>query len=299
MKAVYSPYILQKKHRLNSRELTNTQQGAIIKIMDRENWGVADICPKPELGDDLLENEIKNKGVLYLRAVELALEDLEARSKKVSLLQNKPIKNNILILDYKTIDLNQAQYAKQTVKIKADRDIASLSRILNDLEADVTVRLDFNSILNVEEYEAFLNLLSAGAKKKIEYVEDPTIFNTKWKSWNSIIPLAFDFQQAVYNSEFSKYLIIKPSRQRVGTGLNNVTLTSAMDHPIGVAHGLRIAQMVSENICGFSTLDLFEKSSFDKYFEQIGNSLNFTSLALNDFGIGMSGELQKLIWIDL
>ena len=161
------------------------------------------------------------------------------------------------------------------------------------------MRIDFNSILTLEEFEALLSLLSAEAKSKIEYIEDPTRFNIKWKNWNNIIPLAFDFQQTEYNPNFAKYLIVKPSRQRLMSGLINFTLTSAMDHPIGVAHGLRMAQNFAQNDSGFLTLDLFEKTDFNKYFEQNGSYLNFSSMALNDFGIGMSDELNKLKWVDL
>lgn len=299
MRAIYSPYHLKKKTKLNSQEQTDTQRGVLVKIIEGDSWGVADLCPKPELEDDSLENEIKNKGFLYLRAVELALEDLEARRAKVSLLKNKFVKNNFLITDYNTADLNQALYANQTIKIKADRDIRSLSQILNNLIADVKIRIDFNSILTHEEYETFLNLLSSEAKAKIEYIEDPTIFNIKWKNWNNIIPLAFDFQQIEYNPEFAKYLIVKPSRQRLVSGLKNFTLTSAMDHPVGVAHGLRMAQNFAQNDSGFLTLDLFEKTDFDKYFDQNGSYLNFSSTALNDFGIGMCDELNKLKWVEL
>ena len=64
MKAVYSPYILHKKYKLNSQEQTDTQRGVLVKIIEGDSWGVADLCPKPELGDDSLENEIKNKGFL-------------------------------------------------------------------------------------------------------------------------------------------------------------------------------------------------------------------------------------------
>ena len=299
MRAVYSPYLLQKKIKLNSLSQLSYQQGAILKVIEGENWGVADICPKPELGDDSLENEFKHKGLLYTRATELAIEDMQARREKTSLLENKFVKNNFLIIDYKAIDLNQARYSNHTVKIKGDREITVLSRILNALVNDVLVRLDFNSVLSVDEYENFIKLLSPEAINKIEYVEDPTRFNIKWKNWNLIIPLAFDFQAVEYNSDFAKYLVIKPARQKVLRELSNYTLTSAMDHPVGIAHGLRIAQKLARNDSGFLTLDLFENGAFNKYFEQKENYLNFSFAALNDYGIGMSEELHKLKWIDL
>lgn len=295
MKIFYSRYLLKKKLLLNSQDSPGSQTGALIKIVEADYWGVADICPKPELGDDSLENEIKNRGLLFNRARELAQEDLEARRAQKSLLLNKPIVNNFLVTDYKTADLNQSRYVGQTVKIKADHDILSLSRILNGLVNDLLIRLDFNSILNAEEFRTFLKLLSSETIKKIEYIEDPTVFNAEWKNWNSIVPLAFDFQRGDYNVEYAHYRIIKPSRQKIEPDAY-YTLTSAMEHPVGLAHGLRIAQQRAQNISGFLTLNLFEPDVFNKYFEQNENHLNFSALALSDFGIGMSQELLKLQW---
>lgn len=299
MKAVYSPYLLKKKFALNSQENSDVQPGVLIKIIDGDSWGVADLCPKPELGDSTLEIEIQKKGSLFSRAVELACEDLAARKEKYSLLQNKAIKNNFLIPDYKNTDLNQDCFLKHTVKIKGDRDIKKLSQLINAISSDIKIRIDFNSILNAEEFEEFLNLLTPPAKNKIEYIEDPTEFHSNWKIWNKIIPLAFDFQKTEYNREFAKFLIIKPSRQRTDKISENFTFTSAMDHPIGVAHGLRFAQKLAQNDSGFLTLDLFENIGFNKYFSQVDCFLNFSALALNDFGIGMSEELSRLNWLDL
>ncbi len=148
MKISHSPYLLKKNNKLNSMHQSHAQSGALIKVIEGEAWGVGDLCPKPELGDDLLENEIKKKGFLFSRALELAQEDLEARLEKKSLLQNKFIKNNYLISDYRNANFNLPCYANQTVKIKADRDILSLSHLLNSLTANLRVRLDFNSCLN-------------------------------------------------------------------------------------------------------------------------------------------------------
>lgn len=300
MKTFFSPYSLRKRQRLNSLEQSSMlQPGTLIKIVDGEGWGVADLCPRIEMGDDSPENEIKKKGRLYRRSLELAAEDLNARQAKISLLQDKFVKNNFLITDYKTADLNRDIYADHTIKIKADRDVKILSHILNSLVTDIKVRIDFNSILSNEEFEVFLNLLSVRAKNKIEYIEDPTRICNEWKNWNKILPLAFDFQPGEYSAELAMFQIIKPSRQNVPGDLSHVTLTSAMDHPVGVAHGLRIAQKSARSDSGFLTLDLFENNNFQKYFEQKNNYLNFSSLALCDFGIGMSEELAKINWIEL
>ncbi len=295
IKTFLSPYSLQKRRTTNILLQLPIQRGVLLKVLDGENWGVADLCPKPELGDADYAVEIKNCGPLYRRAIELANEDLEARRNNVSLLADKPVRNNFLITDYRDTDVFRKNLSGQTVKIKGDRDIVGLSRILNALDFEVKLRVDFNSGLTGEEFEKFLALISESTRNKIEYIEDPTPICSRWKQWNTIIPLAFDFQPGEYNSEYAEVQIVKPSRQSLPTKLGRVTFTSAMDHPVGVAHGLRVAQKFATADSGFLTLDLYE-TPFEKYFVQQENDLNFSEIARSDTGIGMSAELKKLIW---
>ena len=98
MKIDFSPYELIRKSKANAKVEDVTQKGTLIRLTDaNQNWGVADICPWPALGDLDLASEIKNKGSLYLRAIELALEDLQARKENKSLLRDQWVKNNILV----------------------------------------------------------------------------------------------------------------------------------------------------------------------------------------------------------
>lgn len=299
MKINICPYQLKKKSKLNSQNLSDIQNGALVKIIEGDFWGVADVCPKPELGDVELELELKTEGNLFKRALELAEQDLKARKEKRSLLQNKFVNNNILILDYKTVDLNSQKYTDQTIKIKGDHDIENLAVKLNQTENLVKVRIDFNSCLSDEKFDSFLKLLTTDSLKKIEYIEDPTVFNSEWKEWNKKISLAFDFQKTDYDREFAKFQIIKPSRQRIPENTENVILTSAMEHPVGLAHALSLAQPYSEKILGFGTLKLFEDSGFHQFFIEDENKINFSDQILKDFGIGMTEALNKLNWQNL
>lgn len=298
IKIFLSPYALQKRRTANSLLQLSVQKGVLLKVLDGEYWGVADLCPKPELGDANYEIEIKNRGPLYRRAFELASEDLEARRNNLSLLADKPVRNNLLVTDYRTAEIFKKNFSGQTVKIKGDRDVIGLSCILNGLELEVKLRIDFNSALSCGEFDKFLSLLSASTRNKIEYIEDPTPICLEWKHWNTIIPLAFDFQPGEYSAELADFQIVKPSRQALPERRCRVTFTSAMDHPVGVAHGLRIAQKYATADSGFLTVDFYE-TGFEKYFVQQENNLNFSEAARFDTGIGMSAELEKLIWTGL
>lgn len=276
--------------------MQGVQKGALLKIVEADQYGVADICPKPELGDLSLSEEISKEGPLFKRAIQLATEDLMARKAKKSLLFDKPIKNNFLITNYKsklTVPENCS------IKIKGDSDVVALADYLNsNFAKSQSLRIDFNSQLKTEEFNLFLKLVSFEVLKKFEYIEDPTVISEHWAIWNSQVPLAADFQKTE-NAHFFKYRIIKPARESMPENLNHFTLTSAMDHPVGVAHGLRVAQRVAQNDSGFLTLDLYEDCGFNKYYNQEALFLNFSKEALTDFGIGMTEELNKLKWFTL
>ncbi len=295
MKIDFSPYELIRKSKANAKVEDVTQKGSLIRLTDaNQNWGVADICPWPALGDLDLASEIKNKGSLYLRAIELALEDLQARKENKSLLRDQWVKNNILVNDYHNFNFNNSLLKNCVLKIKGDQRIEELLRVLNALPVVKSLRIDFNAVLSVEEFQFFLK--SYQGLNKIEYIEDPTDFNeTMWFQWNQIIPLAADFVKA--QSGYT-YKMIKPSRESVVTS-KKITITSAMDHPVGVAHALRMAQKQAQNESGLLTLDLYETTAFHSYFiYQNQDEINFSPQALNDTGIGMTAELCKLSWRD-
>ena len=283
MKISYSKYLLAGK---NSQP---SQAGALLRVESDGFFGVADICPKPQFGDLALEDEMKVQGPLFQRALELATEDLQARKSGNSLLLNKAVANNILVTNYRLPEI----VASRTYKIKADSDFDSLLEVCGKVPK---ARLDFNSSLSPAEFEKFLERLTPELKSRIEYIEDPTELNEKWKVWNRVIPLAFDFQKAAYSPELASYWIIKPSRQRVPALDSHVTLTSAMEHPVGVAHGLRLAQQLAHSVSGFSTLGLYEDCGFNRFFEQQGEFLNFSASAIGGTGIGMSDELEAQKW---
>lgn len=296
MKVQYSPYSLIKKNKVNALDHTSTQDGALIRILntDENVWGVADLCPWPSLGDLTLQQELKQKGLLLRRALQLAEEDLKARQEKKSLLYDQWVDNNLLVSDYMHFDFKNPKYAGHTFKIKADQQLFRLIETLQAAPKDLVFRLDFNSVLTRDEFQLFLNHVSAFVQ--IEYIEDPCSYDEKlWKKWNELIPLAADF---VSVKDLDLIRIFKPAREEQPN--QDVVVTSAMDHPVGVAHALRIAQKVAKKKSGLLTLDLYEPTDFHSYFTYRNLSeINFTAKALNDFGIGMTEELQALSWKDL
>ncbi|AGH94800.1 hypothetical protein [Pseudobdellovibrio exovorus] len=304
MKLSCSSYRLKKRTALNALTQESYQdgyqEGALLRFVDGDDWGVADLCPKPEFGDSDWQTEIKQRGLLFLRATELAIEDLLARKNKKSLISDKKIPSNYLITDVFSTDLNQPQFVGKSVKIKCGSQVSELLARLNAVSLDVRLRLDFNNTLNAQQFEMFLKGLSSAAKNRIEYIEDPVAISEAWKDWNQAVPLAYDFQSLPYREDWATFLIIKPSRQSVPLSkAGTVILTSAMEHPVGFAHALRTAQSLAQRDSGFLTLDLYEDIGFGRYFVHDENLVGFSSEALSDYGIGMSQQLNQLTWVDV
>jgi O-succinylbenzoic acid--CoA ligase len=271
------PYALFRKKSANSQTPDLVQKGCLIKIEDISGgFGVADLCPWPTLGDMTLDEELLKKGPLFQRALELAQKDLNSRKNKQSLISDIKIKNHILVSDYKKFDFNLPEGS--VVKIKGDTNFIDLARILNSMNSvnPLRIRLDFNFCLNEQQFRNFIDLLSDQTVNQIEVVEDPFEFNQKpWDELNQKVTLALDWNS---KNQLWKNRICKPSRQMLDTFLY---MTSAMDHPVGVAHGVSIAQQYPELTHGFLTNDLYLDCGFE---ESTG------------FGIGYERQLSQIHW---
>ena len=278
-------YFLKRKNPANAQTQNLVQAGALLKIVDEsQNFGVGDICPWPTLGDLNLDSELKTRGPLFTRALELALQDLSARKNKIKLNLGKSVKNHFLIPDYRNV--HESCFG-QTVKIKGHIDITQLSQFLNKSANNFkSIRLDFNSCLTADLYDEFVAQLSQDAKNKIESVEDPYPFDeARWKA--SPLTLAADFERATG----WPFRVQKPVRTHVSP--NALYLTSSMDHPIGVVHGLIEAQKYPHRTHGFMTFDQYEESPFLKYFNIHHGEMSFES---DGYGIGFDTELNNYAW---
>lgn len=278
-------YFLKRKKIANSQTTESVQKGALLKIVDLEgDFGVADICPWPSLGDLTLEQELELQGPLFQRAWQLAQKDLQARKNKTQLNSAIPVKNHFLIQD---LDVDVSIYRGDTVKIKGDRDIQKMAQFLNLKALEFkSVRLDFNGVLDADLYFQFLHLLSEETLRQIECVEDPFPFDKKLWS-QSPVKIAEDFLK----TENWPFKVIKPARSQVDD--DALYLTSSMDHPVGLAHGLVEAQKKPDLIHGFLTLNQYEETPFHKYFKQEKNELSFEN---EGYGIGFDQELKDIVW---
>ena len=288
-------YELKKNASLNAHDkISKSKKGLLIKIEDDfGNYGISELSTWLEFGDLNLHDEIGTQGKLYRQAITRAEIDLEARKNKIKLISEKPVLNNILISDFKSY--SQKLNLATTYKIKGNHEIGLLAEFLNSKADQVfKFRIDFNYSLSEVEFSKWFELLDKKTIDKIEYVEDPFTFNfERWTFWNQKIKLALDWDQS--RDASWGYRIIKPTRDDLThADLKSFSLTSMMDHPVGLAFGLIWAQKYPEQIHGFLTLDLFEKTIFHSDFSSENEKLHYKS---DGFGIGFEKQIQNMQWI--
>ena len=284
----YSPYVLKRRSLANSQARSLFHEGVLIKVVDADlNFGVADLCPWPELGDQTWQQELATRGPLFQRTLELAHKDLQARKNKMSVQLPAVFKN------HQTWTVGSAQQLMDAtiVKIKGTRDLDILSQQIQSLSAQ-KIRIDFNFCLSFDEFKKWIDQLSENELKKIDVIEDPFPFQAdQWSQFQNKVKLVLDFNQ---NQSVWSYNVCKPTRQSVSTHFEY--MTSSMDHPVGLAHGLWIASEYPHQTHGFLTLDMYETTPFHSAFQQSADSISFKS---DGYGIGFDQQIDQLNWIPL
>lgn len=277
----------RKQEKANSQTHIKYQKGALIKVLDEEgNYGVADLCPWPSLGDLNLEKELEVHGPLFQRALFLAKEDLKARQNKIKWGAEHFVRCHTTINDYKNFDLKNLN--NSIVKLKADTDIVSLADFLNKNSSLLEkIRIDFNCALDKNQYFEFEKKLTVSAQEKIEYVEDPFPFSKP--AWEKAkLKICSDFVSA---SDWP-YQVVKPTRS--GKNIDTaVYLTSAMDHPVGLAYGIIQAEKQLDKVHGFLTLDQYEENDFCKNFKLSSTGIQYIN---QGYGLGFDEELKNISW---
>ncbi|MES2802826.1 MAG: AMP-binding protein [Bdellovibrionota bacterium] len=286
-------YALKRKVKPNAVTAVEAQRGALIKIQDKlGDEGFSDLCPWPSLGDAPLEEELASQGPLYRRAIDLALLDLQARKDKKFLVSPSPVKNNILVADFRELE-EGFDFKGVTVKFKGNEHVYDFANFLiKNVQRFKKIRIDFNNCISEFVFSEFLNLLSDEVLEKIEYIEDPFFFHLDlWNQHSAKVKLVLDWKQG--DEQNWSHRIWKPSREEK-MSCQDFSITSSMEHPVGVAHGLHFAQKYPEKTHGFLTLPLYDETEFSPSFTIEQDHLTYQS---DGYGIGFTTQLSKLNWI--
>lgn len=326
MKIFYSPYKLKPLQSLNSLATASEREGALLKVEWPDGcMGYSDLHPWPELGDASLENQLSDlrRGRMsnqVEQSIWFSRRDAQARKNKVHLFDSgEKIKNNFLLSDFRQIkpgfldELKKEGFA--TLKMKVGRNLREEAEMLTHIAAvGLKIRLDFNAVGSWSIFEKFMNALPLTVRPLIEYVEDPFPYDPKtWAEARKLAKIALDNQyHKVQWDQLSAapfdVLVLKPAKMDVDKAIAlcekwklKATVTSYMDHPVGVTHALAVAMELKKKYgemileAGCLTHRLYQMDSFAAEISTQGPFV----LKVTGLGVGFDKLLEALPWHQL
>ncbi|WP_413289991.1 enolase C-terminal domain-like protein [Bdellovibrio sp. HCB337] len=324
MKISYSPYTLKPAQHLNATSTMGERSGVLLKIEWPDGLvGYSDLHPWVEFGDEPWEDQLAGIrqgqiSTMLEQSIWMARKDAQLRKQDKNAFEGlASIKNNYLVSDLRTEPEDLAGRLKadgfETVKIKVGRDLKHEAEVISALGRDgaFKLRLDFNAVGTWQTYERFMSSIDKVALTRVQYVEDPFPFDPQaWMEAKKFAPIAVDNEISKVNLKKMgpkpfDVVILKPAKMDVNSTLQNciindlkVTVTSYMDHPVGVIHALAIAtelkkahpQRILDTGC--MTLRLFQ---MDLYAAEVISSGAFLKRPAGR-GIGFDTLLAKEPW---
>lgn len=324
MKVFFSVYHLTPSSAPNAATSLKPRQGALLRF----EWvngktGYADLHPWPEFGDAPLFDQLQLLKELKLtplteQSIWLAKRDAAARSKGESLfVPGVQLKNNYLIENPLAVmpeQLDQlADRGFSTLKIKCGRDLEEEAKLIQKiaLRRDFRMRLDFNGVGTATIFEKFMKGLGRETTALIEYVEDPFPYEKEeWREARALARLALDFQNSKvsWNKEerpACDVVIVKPARMDVEKTVEaalhwaiRISVSSSMDHPVGVAHALCVALDLKKKHdlhvleAGCMTTRLYQMDAFATAMPHQGPYF----IKFNGTGVGFDSLLERAAW---
>lgn len=322
------PYTLIPWDSNNQNADQVVRKGALLKVQwPSGNIGYSDVCPWPEFGDLVIEEQLSAlaKGrlsPLLEQSIWLAKKDAALRKQgKNAFVGVAKVKNHYLVKDLSKFADSQMKEVRgagfTTLKIKVGQSIDDEAKHVIRLlrQNPILVRLDFNAKTDFSQFERFLSHFGASEKPRIEFVEDPLPWDLEaWREASKFAPLAVDLEYHKIDWEkistkppFST-LVVKPARLDVDKALHwinkfalKMVVTSSLDHPIGNAHALSVATELKKFYpntlldCGCLTLRSYKPNEFTARVQTVGPYLK----EISGTGIGFDDLLERIEWTPL
>ncbi len=199
---------------LSAPNLFNTQKSKSGLLFRIDKKYFLSYCPWEQFGDESLDE---------------VLNSIRAKKKKPIWFENQlalsKIAENIVDRPFKNHDLNEGN--SSVVKIKADSDFDLLiKKIDKSVSKGQRVRIDFNNLLNKEDFEAFEKKMPSNLIDKIDYIEDPYPVE-KDESYNTDISIACD-----RNPRVTDIAIYKPAVDEIVETKKRIIYSSYMGHDL-------------------------------------------------------------------
>ncbi|NUN04565.1 MAG: hypothetical protein HUU57_02275 [Bdellovibrio sp.] len=319
----FSPYKLKPIGNLNAASPATDREGVLLKVQWADGAvGYADLHPWPEFGDISLADQLADlrRGRMSAQVeqcVWLARKDAQLRKDKKSIFDGvDKIKNNYLVTDYKKIQPGFLDEIKKegfsTLKLKMGHNLQGEAAALSHVAAaGLKIRLDFNALGRWQIFEKFMSNVPLTVRAHIEYVEDPFPFDTNtWQDAQKLVRIAIDSQydkvpwQTMNHAPFD-VIVVKPAKMDVDTAMSRcekfnlkATITSYMDHPVGVLSALGIAMELKKKYgemildAGCFTHRLFQMDVFSAELSNQGPYFMKTK----GTGVGFDDLLGALPW---
>lgn len=324
MKISYSPYTLKPAQHLSASANLGDRIGILLKIEWPDGLvGYSDLHPWTELGDPPWEDQLADLrqgqiSIMLEQAIWMARKDAQLRKQAKNSFEGlASIKNNYIVTDIRTEPEGLADRLKaegfETVKIKVGRDLKQEADYISALGRDgnFKLRLDFNAVGTWQTYERFMSSIDKVSMTRVQYVEDPFPFDAQaWTEAKRFAPIAIDNQiskvdlKKIQGKPFD-VVVLKPAKMDVSSTVQSciihdfkITVTSYMDHPVGVVHALAIASELKKAHpqrildAGCMTLKLFQ---MDAYSAEVVSSGAFLKRPAGR-GIGFDALLAKEPW---
>ncbi len=316
MKVDYSAYQLKPVNGGTER------QGALVRITFPDNTrGYADLHPWTEWGDEVLSKQLERLKLnqpshLTRQTIWMAQKDAQARKEKRNLV-NGELKNNFLINDIDEFDTTKLDGLSKrgftTIKIKVGRDTGNELNLISKIASTqrFQMRLDFNFKTNFKDFISFVEKLGKQERELLQYTEDPFPYQEEeWKEARKLTNLAADFAAEAFDWVPEKVpqcdvVILKPARREVEKAVaclrawkKPFSVTSSMDHVVGVVHAQCVAQDLSKILPG-QMLDPGCFTFLQYKAEPYSSALNTKGpyiLASEGSGIGFDLLLDKEPW---
>jgi L-Ala-D/L-Glu epimerase len=259
------PYVTARG-RLTRREMV------LLRIRDEDGFeGLGEAVPLSLRGGVTIEKVARELEALEETepvshparcAVSTALLDLEEKRRDTK-AEHLPVRCNATLVSGPPSEMAEdaARWAKAgfgtfKLKVGAGEDIAQVEAVRAALGIDATIRLDANASWSLEEATL---ILAAVEPLRIELVEQPveTIAEAVELAWRTPIPLAgdesivtvADAEESVRENGF-RVTGVKLSKVggieagRAIAGVMRTYVASALDGPVGIAIGRRLAEWV-------------------------------------------------------
>lgn len=214
MKISFHKFYLTPLRAPNAKSSLAPREGVFLMGERKGNFSFWEYFPHPELGDDSVQEFLKDFPCAKSTA-----------QKKAHLRLSRPLINKSFpkFLNHELFikgSIPQAPILKYKLADKADFGFLPL------VQAGHIVRLDANGIFNSENWPEFENQIPTQLTSKIEYIEDP-LGKCDWQVVN--LPKARDF----VSGHPYQVKVYKPYRELFPAGASQVIFSAPMGHVLG------------------------------------------------------------------